>query len=317
VRDEAALTLGETTNNVAEYRGLLLGLERARELGATEVEVVNDSELVARQMTGEYRVKSPDLAELHAQATRALAAFEAWSIRSVPRAQNAEADALVNRALDGDAPQEGTEYAGYLRIDDLLRLQHPLTPEAHDELLFIIVHQSYELWFKLILHELRKAHDDLQARRPQAAISPLKRMVAIERLLLVHLDVLETMGPDGFLEFRDPLAPASGFQSQQFREIEALSPKLYDVFAAQLPTDLADLYRDHLNDPVRALLYEVAELLVDHDEQVALWRHHHTLMAAREIGSRHGTGGSRGVEYLRGTQDKRFYPELWAVRTAL
>ncbi len=221
----------------------------------------------------------------------------------------------MNRELDG--PQEGTEYAGYLRIDDLLRLQQPLTPEAHDELLFIIVHQSYELWFKLILHELRKARSELEGGRPQGALRPLKRTVAIERLLLDHLDVLETMGPEGFLEFRDPLAPASGFQSQQFREIEALSPTLYDAFAAQLPCELAELYLDHLDDQHRALLYEVAELLVDHDEQIALWRHHHTLMAAREIGSRPGTGGSRGVEYLRGTQDKRFYPELWAVRAAL
>ncbi len=318
VIDEASVTLGATTNNVAEYRGLLLGLERARERGATEVEVVNDSELVARQVNGEYKVKSPEMAALHEQALRALDAFERWSVRSVPRAQNAEADALVNRALDDDpAPQEGTEYAGYLRINDLLELQQPLTPEAHDELLFIIVHQSYELWFKLILHELRKGHDQLSDGRPQGAIRPLKRTVAIERLLLDHLDVLETMGPEGFVEFRDPLAPASGFQSQQFREIESLSPKLYEPFAALLPGDLADLYRDHLDDPRRALLYEVAELLVDHDEQIALWRHHHTLMAAREIGSRHGTGGSRGVEYLRSTQDKRFYPELWTVRTAL
>ena len=318
VLDEASVTLGETTNNVAEYRGLLLGLERARELGGTEVEVINDSELIAKQVNGEYKVKSPDLAALHERAHRALEGFASWSIRSVPRAQNTAADALVNRALDDDpAPQEGTEYAGYLRIDDLLRLQQPLTPEAHDELLFIIVHQSYELWFKLIIHELRKAYEELDNRRPQAAIRPLKRTVEIDKLLLQHLDVLETMGPEGFLEFRDPLAPASGFQSKQFREIEALSPKLYDVFAAQLDTDLADLYLHHLDDPRRALLYEVAELLVDHDEQIALWRHHHTLMAAREIGSRHGTGGSRGVEYLRGTQDKRFYPELWAVRTAL
>jgi tryptophan 2,3-dioxygenase len=316
VLDEASATLGETTNNVAEYRGLLLGLERARELGGTEVEVINDSELVAKQLAGEYRVKNRDLAALHEQARYALDAFDDWSIRSVPRAENAAADALVNRALD-DAPQEGTEYAGYLRIDDLLQLQQPLTPGAHDELLFIIVHQSYELWFKLILHELRKAHEELRSRRPQAAIRPLKRVVAVERLLLDHLDVLETMGPEGFLEFRDPLAPASGFQSQQFREIEALSPKLYDAFAAQLPVELAELYRDHLDDPVRALLYAVAELLVDHDEQIALWRHHHTLMAAREIGDRPGTGGSRGVEYLRGTQERRFYPELWAVRTAL
>jgi ribonuclease HI len=316
VVDEAMVTLGHATNNVAEYRGLLLGLERARERGATEVEVINDSELVAKQVNGEYRVRNPEMAALHEQAVRALEGFERWSLRSVPRAQNAAADALVNRALD-DEPQDGTEYAGYLRIDDLLRLQQPLTPEAHDELLFIIVHQSYELWFKLILHELRKAHAELSDRRPQGALRPLKRVIAIERLLLDHLDVLETMGPEGFMEFRDPLAPASGFQSTQFREIESLSPTLYDAFAAQLPGDLADLYRDHLDDPRRALLYEVAELLVDHDEQFALWRHHHTLMAAREIGDRPGTGGSRGVEYLRGTQDKRFYPELWAVRTAL
>ena len=328
VIDEASVTLGRATNNVAEYRGLLLGLERAREHGATEVEVVNDSELVAKQVNGEYKVKHPEMAALREQAMDALAGFERWSIRSVPRAQNAAADALVNRALDeanGAAPQEGTEYAGYLRIDDLLQLQQPLTPGAHDELLFIIVHQSYELWFKLILHELAKAQEELEAGRPQGALRPLKRTVTIERLLLDHLDVLETMGPEGFLEFRDPLAPASGFQSQQFRAIESESPKLYDAFAAcaglpdgdQRLEALAELYRDHLDDPRRALLHEVAELLVDHDEQVALWRHHHTLMAAREIGSRPGTGGSRGVEYLRGTQDKRFYPDLWAVRAAL
>jgi ribonuclease HI len=100
VLDEASLTLGETTNNVAEYRGLLLGLERARELGATAVEVVNDSELVAKQLNGEYKGKHPEMAALHALARDALERFDAWSVRSVPRAQNAAADALVNRALD-------------------------------------------------------------------------------------------------------------------------------------------------------------------------------------------------------------------------
>jgi len=100
VLDEAAETLGVTTNNVAEYRGVLLGLQRARALGADEVEVVNDSELVAKQVNGEYKVKHPDMKALHAEALAALAAFDAWSIRSVPRAQNADADALVNQALD-------------------------------------------------------------------------------------------------------------------------------------------------------------------------------------------------------------------------
>lgn len=100
VLDEAMEALGVATNNVAEYRGLLLGLRRAQELGATEVEVVNDSELVARQVTGEYKVKHPDMQPLHAEAMAALGAFAAWTVRSVPRAQNARADALVNRALD-------------------------------------------------------------------------------------------------------------------------------------------------------------------------------------------------------------------------
>jgi ribonuclease HI len=97
---EAAQAIGVATNNVAEYRGLLLGLDKARELGASEVEVVNDAELVAKQVNGTYKVKHPDMKPLHAAALRALADFERWSIRSVPRAQNAGADALVNQALD-------------------------------------------------------------------------------------------------------------------------------------------------------------------------------------------------------------------------
>ena len=103
VVDEAHETLGVATNNVAEYRGLLLGLERARELGASEVEVVNDSELVAKQVNGQYKVKHQDMKPLHAQARAALEGFQKWSIRSVPRAQNADADALVNAALDDRA----------------------------------------------------------------------------------------------------------------------------------------------------------------------------------------------------------------------
>jgi tryptophan 2,3-dioxygenase len=362
---DAAERIGVATNNVAEYRGLLLGLDRARQLGADEVEVVNDSELIAKQVTGEYKVKHPDMKPLHARAKAALDGFDRWSIRSVPRAQNAGADALVNQALDaGDGDEEGsepasgdgarpappdrppphageTDYATYLLIDDLLELQQPLTPAAHDELLFIIVHQSYELWFKLILHELTRARDELLARRPQAATPRLRRVVAIERLLLSHLDVLETMGPEGFLEFRDPLAPASGFQSVQFRSIEWLSglrdtfpagatppegPNLYEAFraCAELPEDrgerlaaLTDLYRDHEADALRASLHDVAELLLDHDEGIALWRHHHVLMAAREIGTRPGTGGSPGVPYLKTTLDRRFFPELWDVRVEL
>ena len=98
--DEVSTVLGRATNNVAEYRGLLLGLERAKALGATEVDVVNDSELVARQISGAYKVKHPDMRPLYLEAMEALRGFDRWTVRSVPRAQNADADALVNQALD-------------------------------------------------------------------------------------------------------------------------------------------------------------------------------------------------------------------------
>ncbi|HTD58421.1 MAG TPA: ribonuclease HI family protein [Solirubrobacteraceae bacterium] len=100
VLDEASELLGNVTNNVAEYRALLLGLDRARALGAEEVEVVNDSELIAKQVQGLYKVKHAAMRPLHLQALSALRGFGAWKIRTVPRAQNADADALVNAALD-------------------------------------------------------------------------------------------------------------------------------------------------------------------------------------------------------------------------
>jgi tryptophan 2,3-dioxygenase len=220
----------------------------------------------------------------------------------------------------------GTDYATYLLIDDLLRLQRPLTPEAHDEMLFIIVHQAYELWFKLILHELERTVRELEAGRPHGARPSLQRVVRIWRVLLDQLDVLETMSPEGFLEFRDPLAPASGFQSRQFRDIESISAEpLWNAYrtASGLPEDregqvaaLVEIYRDHAT-PERAALHDVAELLLDHDEAFGRWRFHHVQMAAREIGTRPGTGGSPGVEYLLTTVGNRLYEPLWDVRSAL
>jgi tryptophan 2,3-dioxygenase len=116
----------------------------------------------------------------------------------------------------------GTDYSTYLRIDELLGLQHPLTEGAHDELLFVVIHQAYELWFKVILHELDLVVTELQAGRPHGAIAPLHRTTRIDELLIAQLRVLETLTPEGFLEFRDPLKPASGLQSGQFRAIEVL-----------------------------------------------------------------------------------------------
>jgi ribonuclease HI len=103
VLDEVAEPIGIATNNVAEYRAVLKGIERARELGATELELIGDSELVARQLTGAYKVKHPAMKPLFDEAIAALAGFERWRIRTVPRAQNARADALVNAALDAAA----------------------------------------------------------------------------------------------------------------------------------------------------------------------------------------------------------------------
>ena len=103
VIEEVAERIGVATNNVAEYRAVLKGIERAQALGAREVELIGDSELVARQLTGAYKVKHPAMKPLHAQALAGLSGFDSWRIRTVPRAQNARADALVNAALDAAA----------------------------------------------------------------------------------------------------------------------------------------------------------------------------------------------------------------------
>jgi tryptophan 2,3-dioxygenase len=249
---------------------------------------------------------------------------------------------------------KGTDYSTYLRINDLLKLQIPLTEDAPDELLFIVVHQSYELWFKVIVDELRRAAKELHENQPWLAVPHLRRMVAIEDLLLTHLQLLDSMSPEGFLQFRDPLDPASGFQSFQFRAIEFLSgggktamltfeifdddqrawlkemseiPSVWSGFEHSLRVttgaandDLLDvlraLYRAH-DDPALSALHAVAELLMDHDGRLAVWRHQHMLMAGRQIGRRPGTGGSEGMAYLDTTLAQRLYPALWEVRYVL
>lgn len=248
-----------------------------------------------------------------------------------------------------------TDYSSYLRINDLLTLQVPLTAGASDELLFIVVHQSYELWFKVIIDELTRANAALHEKEPWNAVAPLRRIVGIEDLLLGHLRVLETMSPERFLEFRDPLHPASGFQSFQFRGIEFLSgggkpamlnfelfddeqrawlkglsegTTLWSGFAHSVRTLLGVSGQEDLLDVVRALymshstpetsaLHAVAELMMDHDERLAMWRHQHLLMAGRQIGRRPGTGGSDGMAYLDTTLGQRLYPLLWEVRSVL
>ncbi len=250
---------------------------------------------------------------------------------------------------------KGTDYSTYLHINDLLKLQIPLSDDASDELLFIVVHQSYELWFKVIIDELQRSSAFLHELEPWRAISHLRRTIEIEGLLLAHLRILDTMSPEDFLAFRDPLDPASGFQSFQFRAIEFLSgggsPAVlsYDIFddeqrrwlremseapniwngferalrrsvGASAQDDLLDLVRElyrHHESAEMSALHAVAELLVDHDGNLALWRFQHKMMAARQIGRRPGTGGSAGLAYLDTTLEQRFYPILWEVRSAL
>jgi tryptophan 2,3-dioxygenase len=242
-----------------------------------------------------------------------------------------------------DASGRRLNYDSYLHIPELLQLQGGLT-EAHDELLFIVVHQVYELWFKVLIHELEAVRSAIESENLRAARHYLARVKVIEALLVEQVEVLETMAPQDFLTFRSELAPASGFQSAQFREIEFLSglkdagyikalegetdartrlqrrldePSLLDVFSALLNrrgVTVSDLYRQGGRDPE---LLELAEALLDHDEGFRIWRLRHVQMVERQIGDKPGTGGSTGVRYLQTTLNKRFFPELWEVRSQL
>jgi len=242
-----------------------------------------------------------------------------------------------------DAAGRRLSYASYLQLPELLSLQAGRS-NAHDELLFIVVHQAYELWFKVLLHELEAVRSSLDADDLPEARHFLRRVKVIEQLLIEQVEVLETMRPPDFLDFRSELAPASGFQSVQFREIEFLSglkdrgylklvesaeeravlearlnaPTLWDAYQELLARrgirGAADVYADQ--DRHRDL-FEVSEGLLDHDEGFREWRSRHILMVERQIGNKPGTGGSTGVAYLQSTLDKRFFPELWEVRSQL
>ncbi len=246
-------------------------------------------------------------------------------------------------------------YNKYLKVPDLIELQETLSdPTSHDELLFIIIHQTYELWFKQILHELDSILVWLKEDRLFRVNHSMKVVTAIEQVLVGQIHVLETMAPIGFLEFREKLNPASGFQSMQFREIEFLSgakdEKLMKFFERdEIATrnlkkrfdgaTLADAFWSMLNrnglsadtpdQRIQAIveilanpekyeeIYVLQDLLVEHDKNISLWRYHHVLMVERMLGSKRGTGGSEGVGYLKTTLSKRFFPEIWEARTSL
>jgi len=256
-------------------------------------------------------------------------------------------------------------YSSYLKLDQLLSLQQPLSegPE-HDEILFIVIHQVYELWFKEILHEIDYLKGLLARQDAPRALHTLKRVLTILKVAVAQIDILETMTPLEFLSFRDRLESGSGFQSFQFRELEFVlgmkdraaleryapegephgrlerrlaEPTLWDAFLGFLagkghpvPPDLLardvtaslepapalhavliDVYR---RDPVVSTL---CERLVDLDEGLQEWRYRHVKMVQRTIGTKRGTGGSTGAEYLMTTLNRPAFPDLWAIRTDL
>jgi tryptophan 2,3-dioxygenase len=256
-------------------------------------------------------------------------------------------------------------YSSYLALDDLLGCQRPKSdgPE-HDEMLFIVIHQVYELWFKEMLHELDHLRARLDADDLPSAQATLRRILTVLKVQVAQIDILETMSPVSFLSFRSRLEAASGFQSPQFRELEFVlgarhagmlhhhegtparerllrrleEPSLWDAavgFLARslgfaVPADLRDRDRRHPNPETPALqprlieiyrsrpdLAQLCERLVDLDEGLQEWRYRHVKMVERTIGTKSGTGGSAGAEYLRRTLFRPLFPDLWAIRAAL
>ena len=253
------------------------------------------------------------------------------------------------------ATPAGITYADYLKLDRLLGAQQPLSG-LHDEMLFIVIHQTKELWMKQMLHELELAVALVASDSFAAAYKALARISRIQSVMTLSWDVLSTLTPVDYLAFRDVLGTSSGFQSAQFREFEfrlglkdpaylqhypqgseargrlesALErPSLRDESHAALERagfDLGDrsvaalaaAWLEVYRDAERWFdLYQLAEKLVDLDDALAAWRHKHVLTVERIIGNKPGTGGSAGAPYLRATLDKRAFPELWSLRTEL
>jgi len=263
---------------------------------------------------------------------------------------------------------EELNYHSYLKIEQLLSLQQFRSkPAHHDEMFFIIIHQTAELWFKEVLHETEILVQAFRDGVVSRALKTFKRIQAIMNLQVQQIRLLATLTPVEFAGFRDLLKPASGFQSAQFREIEFTyglrnpfflkffekvpevkdrllkaqsKPSVYDEFFSCLQNcgfkvpgqllnrdfekpwesrqDAVDLIEEIYQNPRDHYhLVLLFESMLDFDEALMLWRKTHSVMVARTIGSKKGTGGSAGYDFLRSREDLRCFPEIWEVRNMI
>lgn len=234
-------------------------------------------------------------------------------------------------------------YADYLALDELLSLQR-LRAKHSDELLFIVVHQASELWFKVLLHELEALIAHMRANDVAAALARMQRINALMRIVASQLSALDTLPPQRFAEFRAILGSSSGSQSVQFRALEALSglrdehfmlvlqehgeippliqrmlqrPTLQAMFDDMLRhhgVTLEALYTQSQQEPI----YLLAESLLEYEQAFGLWRFLHVQLVERIIGPMTGgTGGTLGAKYLQRTISQRFFPKLWDVRARI
>ena len=237
------------------------------------------------------------------------------------------------------------DYGAYLALPELLDLQRIQSQPPHpDELLFIVVHQASELWFRVLLHEMDQLEDAMAGDDAERALTSAMRINVLMRIVSQQLAALETLPPQRFLQFRGYLGTSSGSQSEQFRAIEARSGLRDEHFLAVLREhgEIPPLVRDALARPgMQALflgmveragltleslylahehsaLFKLAESLLEYEQQFGQWRFLHVQLVERIIGPRTGgTGGTLGAKYLSNTLKSRFFPALWDVRAAI
>ena len=258
------------------------------------------------------------------------------------------------------------DYGDYLQLDALLAAQETVTGE-HDEMLFIVIHQATELWLKLSIHEIRAASADIAADALRGAFKTLSRVARIQAHMIQAWEILATMTPFDYANFRESLGASSGFQSFQYRQLEFLlgakdarmlamheagtarrdglaailrAPSLYDealrLLARRGFAIPADRVERDWSQPYEASpeveaawltiyrntakywdLYELGEKLVDLEYRLQQWRFTHMKTVERIIGFKRGTGGSDGVNYLVKALDRKLFPELLTLRTAM